>query len=1568
MQRSEDRGKYWLEKASKNIIDNHDKAVRHFNFSTTYLKESTDRKVLDLAYDCFYKLLKKSPCFSGEIEKSFIQLMSVTADPYFAEKQQLAAYKIAMWYFKTSKLPGNNPSNLTNALYYISQAARFHDVSSKIFALASRIFQEASVNLSVFQNRLENAIGNENKEELLRLKENLAARFEHIPTEERDAFIRLFLNQMIDLSVKVIRNIGHEKFESTGLKDLASSIEYRPSRKVLPKGSSEYIIERYKNLLTEFRQYFKERFILFKDSNGDIRAFQKEVSTKFIECIRYFLRDAFAILGDPPCGYDLRAMGSLAREEICPFSDLEWCILIQNIEEMPYFINLANLLELQIICLGETPPSNLPVFTVLAKLNRSGLHVDTGGNPATFNKLINTPQLLAKEQETWDYTPSSPANSLRTTISIDQNDSSLFKDYQDQMRSYLSNGRKQYATVLLKVRLSEYEKIWKCPSQKQVHLKLHYKELLNHLLSDFSLYFEIEEANNLDIVDKLVEKQVFTEESGHLLKEAVAAVHLARVDLHLSKGEQTEDYSMQTENPTQQALEKAYWLVLRPLYRTLKDALYDKKLLLEDYFHKYDLVSQAFGEEMPNPESVEELVPLVKHLVRHHAKDQSLLSFKDFLELHENYYKRLSTLTFAEPLREAYLKTLELYSEEKEGTAEVIRHLASISNRNGYMQAHRIEEEQLEKAIIGMASEKPGKIKISCPALPDGAFLKEEVARQIFDEQGNIKTQYDCAHSVAKATYIDDQGVEYTLHFKQKPVHPLMEYGVHSLTGRIAGSLTPATQLARFEVDGRMYPVLISRTVFGTTLKDIEDTSGLDAKQLTWACLSAIMTRPGDGRLSNYVVEKDTGRIFCVDNDISFVEPLTTYFLRKTIHFSSALFCLDPIPLETSVLEAFVALSPDFILQGWIEDLIEKDGSYRKLHLFTKEEEEQLYGEDKENRFKSTLLLRSGTAANLLVQFHHLQDFVRFALREKKPLYPVDLLKTLVTLRERQKQPLGNYIHASYAQALARIPSIEKRLGKAVKRNVGVSMTSSQSDGVSFGKFPSFEEILNREEFSPEKAKEELMDFTLSQCTSDIDLYHSKGKAAVHANFHRIVKEGAPDKERQEIVLSALIYWIESKGIKNIEVAITNCEVLETAILKPLLHEGLESLNLSGCPLINEEDIQEIEKQCPQLKKLYLNGCSKLGSFEKITRTFIPDYLSFPKLEELQLSGCKNLSLVCVDAPVLREIKLDKNPLLKILLFKQIALYSCCSVNSCSQLYFNRTKKAGIDKLLGLKESKPLPTGLRYQQVVQLYMDDPALKQIKFIFERNKGLFSSYNYKWNQKMQVFADAFRNNKTLLWLNLNSNLLMEDGIKVFADALRCNDTLQILELDNNLMGSKGAKALADGIKHNSSLTYLSLNSNDIRDEGAEALAEAIANHSSLKHLRVNRNNIGSRGARAFAQALLTNKSLETLNLNSTFYEYMKIGDKGAAALAHAVALNQTLKELHLFGQKITDIGAKEFVHTFKFNPSFNVLYLSYKGISREMEKKLAAAAGQSDRDNDSVLPKAKNKGKKRIQINA
>ena len=230
-------------------------------------------------------------------------------------------------------------------------------------------------------------------------------------------------------------------------------------------------------------------------------------------------------------------------------------------------------------------------------------------------------------------------------------------------------------------------------------------------------------------------------------------------------------------------------------------------------------------------------------------------------------------------------------------------------------------------------------------------YLKSEFVDKILDKDGNIKRKYK--NSFHRVCRLRNKGID--LHFKQKPNHPLMEYAIHDLTSRLTGEETPPTELLRFEVTikakTKVYPVLVSQTITGKSLKEVLAKNPRykpDSRCFTRMLLDAICIRPGDGRVSNFVVNGD--QLYCIDNDVAFVEPIARKGMFRSTNFCSILFCLENQFLDIEILQKFISIDIDLIFASWFEDLIQREKLY--LPLFAKEAR-RLYEEDPEKKVYS---------------------------------------------------------------------------------------------------------------------------------------------------------------------------------------------------------------------------------------------------------------------------------------------------------------------------------------------------------------------------------------------------------------------------------------------------------------------------------------------------------------------------------------------------------------------------------------------------------------------------------------
>lgn len=69
-----------------------------------------------------------------------------------------------------------------------------------------------------------------------------------------------------------------------------------------------------------------------------------------------------------------------------------------------------------------------------------------------------------------------------------------------------------------------------------------------------------------------------------------------------------------------------------------------------------------------------------------------------------------------------------------------------------------------------------------------------------------------------------------------------------------------------------------------------------------------------------------------------------------------------------------------------------------------------------------------------------------------------------------------------------------------------------------------------------------------------------------------------------------------------------------------------------------------------------------------------------------------------------------------------------------------------------------------------------------------------------------GDVKRANNKLLTLNLNSNLIGDEGAKSLARALRTNRTLLVLSLSSNQIGDQGAKSFSEVCYHSNIILIL------------------------------------------------------------------------------------------------------------------------------------------------------------------
>lgn len=132
--------------------------------------------------------------------------------------------------------------------------------------------------------------------------------------------------------------------------------------------------------LSEFRtKYYDKIWLEHQKSNPDFVALTKNISDDFRSLITKMVAEEVARLGKAPCEFSLLALGSLARKECGPITDLEigFCIQEKTIESYEYFYKLSQRIADRLFLLGEHPD-----------LGEKGLRLDEADNAPPYLKFF----------------------------------------------------------------------------------------------------------------------------------------------------------------------------------------------------------------------------------------------------------------------------------------------------------------------------------------------------------------------------------------------------------------------------------------------------------------------------------------------------------------------------------------------------------------------------------------------------------------------------------------------------------------------------------------------------------------------------------------------------------------------------------------------------------------------------------------------------------------------------------------------------------------------------------------------------------------------------------------------------------------------------------------------------------------------------------------------------------------------------------------------------------------------------------------------------------------------------
>ena len=124
-----------------------------------------------------------------------------------------------------------------------------------------------------------------------------------------------------------------------------------------------------KHTVDEFRKYYSDKIRAIRDINCTVATSYTNVMAELSQLCK-------DIMGEPPCEYAVVGMGSLAREEITPYSDFEHIILLSDDKNykshLEYFRWYSVIFHIIILNLQETIIPSLDTYSLNDKESSLG--------------------------------------------------------------------------------------------------------------------------------------------------------------------------------------------------------------------------------------------------------------------------------------------------------------------------------------------------------------------------------------------------------------------------------------------------------------------------------------------------------------------------------------------------------------------------------------------------------------------------------------------------------------------------------------------------------------------------------------------------------------------------------------------------------------------------------------------------------------------------------------------------------------------------------------------------------------------------------------------------------------------------------------------------------------------------------------------------------------------------------------------------------------------------------------------------------------------------------------------
>jgi serine/threonine protein kinase/ankyrin repeat protein/predicted nucleotidyltransferase len=1042
------------------------------------------------------------------------------------------------------------------------------------------------------------------------------------------------------------------------------------------------------------------------------------------------LKQIESLLGEKPCAFSIVVLGSLAREDASPYSDIDFAILVSDESKRhdDYFQTLIKLFSLTINLIGEP----------------NGLRIDSGdfGYLSGADKLfLTTPEKLAKRfspakfQEILNQ-PETHALHRPALLYASMGGENLLTDYQRHLQNEWPTYRAQWVSGYARLHYDAWQVLAKKINDKStVDLKENYLRPLLLWCTDIALHAGIEVASVRELLQTLAINQVLDADFLKELTVAFETVQKLRVELQLKSHAQEEKLDIFKNMNTSLELERIHSQVLVPAYETLQR--------LEKPLKQFDPVTESLLQivtPLSNPVAITSSSSSTssffsKKITTPEVAEQALQTFIDVMLVrggkpseqrnkHREMFSKLSP-----KLRVFYLKQLEISISNAIQAKKLDQTVANYILQGVCMYPdaaglRKISEQQMtvwETTLFNLTEPVSQNFQSTLVTLEwfnsrgqkEKRILKLYYVDQIWGSQGKLGGHDQLSDGRRLVRPLQDQSGKLVAYVKVYPELPGIQLSVNSLVQHVSGEGMKSIVVKATAVTGKStitYPLLLSEPVPGKTLQQVLREKGnindietnMDAKSFTLKVFESLLINPEDDKADNLVAEPVTDfegnthyRIESVDSDHAYVDPLvqagTVINRQEKVQVKSILYCMGAMlqALDPEAIQEFLLLDPFQTLNDWLSGLHVYNQRYvgnRELNqtgLFT-ETEIQNYVEGKDFCFVQTFF-EPGWVVAMYEKFLQLQA----ALRENPPNNHLELL----TLIEPRLALHYEKVFAEHKMAHERFQALPTEY---------VTVAEKQTNTVRYqSTLKTREKVLKSITIMDQKKKKDLKNALKEGSLFTPDKAQKAELQMIHTRYQQLHEIRNKVMQGSVNVFAQLEYgdFFKEKVINSLDFSKMS-EALAISLLQSLPNISFFSLSLVGCRYLTDTLLKLILKGSPNLRELDVCDCVQLtdASFYTIAKQCkylvkltmantglkvieggLGRTVQFNLLRKLRLRNCKELTTLTIDASQLEELQVSGCRRLAKLKFKATPP-KLLNIQDCTELEAQKPK--GTEELI----------------------------------------------------------------------------------------------------------------------------------------------------------------------------------------------------------------------------------------------------------------------------------------------